>query len=601
MTARAKSGASMGWLWPLLRPQRRRIGFGSLSVAVQAGVGLLTPYLFKIAIDRAVIPRNLAVLNVLALVYIGLAGLGLLAARAEILAVGQVGQHTLHAVRCRLFAHVQRLPLEFYQREQSGGVVSRLVGDVETLTGLVSDGLMQLVSNAATLAGIMVVLGILDWRLALQTLAITPVLAVAAVQFQRRSTAAWRDVRETASQMTATLHDMLFGAREIQGYRAEEAALAKFEAVNRSARRASQRSFAPGAIFFPFVEFLSVAAFIIVLWYGGHRVLAGQLDIGTFTAFLLYLGLLFGPVYGLSEFWDTAQAALAGGRRIGSVLAMEPAIAESSDPVPLRSPRGEFRLTGIRFSYPRPDGATGPEVLRGIELDVPAGQTLALVGVTGAGKSTIAGLLLRFHDPVAGRITLDGIDLRQIRMADLRGAISFVPQEGFLFAGTVADNIRFGRPQASMSEIEDALTALGAWRLIGQLPSGLDTPVGERGSMLAEGERQVIALARAWITAPAVLVLDEATSHLDPDTESAVSLALRRLRAGRTTVLIAHRLSSVLEADLIAVVEDGRIAEAGPPSQLIAEGGRFAELYDRWKAAAQTLQSSWGDANDHLV
>jgi ATP-binding cassette subfamily B protein len=577
----------MSWLWPLLRPQRTRIVLGSVAAAVQTAVGLVTPYLFKVAIDRAILPGHLVVLNVLAAAYLSLAGLNMLAVRVEVLAVGRVGQRTLHAVRCNLFAHLLRLPLAFHQRERSGGMVARMVGDVEAMTGLVSSGLMQLANNVATLTGVAVILIVLDWRLALETMVLSPVLAVTTIWFRKGSARAWRELRETTSGATVALHETISGVREIQGYRGEEAILAGVAAANHSARRASRRTVVLGALFFPGVEFTSAIAFVVVLGFGGQRVFTGQLGIGTLTAFLLYLGLLFGPIFGLSEFYDTAQSAIAGGARIGAVLAIEPAVREPDHPVRLGSPRGDIRLTKVRFAYPGPDGTPGPEILHDIDLAVPAGQTLALVGATGAGKSTIAGLLLRFHDPLAGRITLDGLDVRQLRLADLRRAVSFVPQEGFLFSGTVEDNIRLGCPRVSRSQIEAAITALGAWPLVGRLPSGLDTDVGERGRRLASGERQIIALARAWIADPAVLVLDEATSHLDMEAEARVSQALRQLRVGRTTVLIAHRLSSVADADLIAMIADGRIVETGSPAELLAAGGHFGELYDRWAAATR--------------
>ena len=587
MTATGGPHGTMGWLWPLLRPHRGRIAFGSAAMAVQTALTLSMPCLFKIAIDDGVVPDHLAVLNVLVVVYLAISGLGLLAARVEALTVGRVGQHTLHAVRTTFFAHLQLLPISFYQRERSGGLVARMIGDVESITELVSDGLMGLASEVATFSGVAIILTVLDWRLALQTLTVGPILAVLTFWYQKRSASAWHDVREATPQAAIALHEIITGVREIQGYRAERAALAAAAAANHGARQANRRTVTLAGLFFPGVELVSAVAFIVVLGFGGPRVLAGQLQIGTLTAFLLYLGLLFGPIFNLSEFYDSVQEAVAGGARIGAILAMEPAIQGPSDPVALGSPSGGIRLTKVRFAYPGPNGTSGPEVLHDLDLDVPAGTTLALVGPTGAGKSTIAGLLLRFHDPLAGHVTLDGLDLRQIRLPDLRRAVSFVPQRGFLFAGTIEDNIRLGCPLASRRRIEAAVTALGVWPLVDRLPAGLDTEVGERGKRLASGEQQVVALVRAWIADPAVLVLDEATSHLDIEAEARVSQALRQLRAGRTTVIIAHRLSSIVDADRIAVVAAGRIVEVGSPAELIAAGGRFAEIYARWAAATE--------------
>jgi ATP-binding cassette subfamily B protein len=573
------------WLWPLLRPHRRQIAVGITALLALTAADLALPLLFKVAVDRAVVVRDVAVLDLVTVACLVLAGVKAVAGRTRALTVARVGQHTLNSLRRKLFAHLMRLPMSFFHRDGTGGVVARMTGDVDATSGLVSSGLIELVSGAATFLGVAAVLAVLDWRLALATLTVAPVLAAAVVWFRNRSRPAWRDVRETASAVTTALQETLAGVREIQAYRREPATHAALRGVHDDARLAGRRTAAQAALFFPGVELISGLATAVVLGYGGQRVLAGELGIGTLTAFVLYLRILFGPVFNLSALYDTVQAAMAGAERIGRTLAIAPAVREAERPLTLARPRGHVRLSGIRFAYPDPDGGAGAEVLHGIDLDVPAGGTVALVGATGAGKSTIARLVLRFHDPAAGQVRLDGLDLRDLRVGDLRRAVGFVPQEGFLFSGTVADNIRFGRPEASGTDIARAVTALGVGALLDRLPAGLDTVVGERGDQLATGERQVIALLRAWIADPAVLVLDEATSHLDPDTERCAQRALRELRQGRTTVLIAHRLSSVLDADQVAVVSGGRIVEYGPPSALLTARGAFADLYRSWIAA----------------
>jgi ABC-type multidrug transport system fused ATPase/permease subunit len=556
------------------------------------------PYLVKIAIDQGVVPQRLDVLNRVAVAFLGLVGVQFLASRVETLAVARAGQRVLFAIRNQLFRHLQRLSLDFYERERTGRLVARMTADIEAMGDLVTDGLVTLVTALISLVGVAVIVVALDWRLALATLVVAPVIALAARGYRRWSAEAYRRVRETHSVVTVQLQEALAGVRAIQAFRRERATGDRLAAANQAERAAHQRTIALASVFFPGVEFLGTAATVVVLGLGGARVLSGDLEIGTLAAFLLYLRNLFDPVQQLSELYDTFQSATAGAERVGAVLAQTPSVREAPDPVALPQPRGEVRLEGVRFAYAGDAGSAGsgppssdgdgarPEILHGVDLQLPAGTTLALIGPTGAGKSTVAKLIARFYDSLAGRITLDGVDLRQIRLGDLRRAMGYVPQEGFLFSGTVADNIRFGRPEASRAEVEAAARAVGADQVIAGLPAGFDTEVGERGALLAAGERQLIAFARAWIADPALLILDEATSALDVVTEARVQRALRRLRRGRTTVLIAHRLSSVTEADQVAVIEDGRVVEAGPPAELRERGGRFADLYDRWRAGA---------------
>jgi ATP-binding cassette subfamily B protein len=569
------------WLWPLVRPYRGLVALASLAVLTQTGAGLAMPYLVKVAIDRGVVPGRLEVLDRVALAYVGLAVVQFLAGRVEVLTVASAGQRVLYAVRNKLFRHVQTLSLDFYERERTGRLVARMTADIEAMSDLVTDGLVTLVTSLVTLVGVTVILIVLDWRLALATLVVAPAIALAARGYRRWSSTAYRQVRETHSVVTVQLQEALAGVRAVQAFRRERATAGRLAAANHDERAAHRRTIALASTFFPGIEFLGTAATVVVLGVGGRQVLGGDLDIGTLAAFLLYLRNLFDPVQQLSELYDTFQSATAGAERVGAVLAEQPSVREAAGPLPLPDPRGEVRLERVRFAY-----AEGAEVLHAVDLHVPAGTTLALIGPTGAGKSTVAKLIARFYDPAAGRVTLDGIDLRRVRLADLRQAMGYVPQEGFLFSGSVADNIRFGRPEATRAEVEAAARAVGADQVIAALPNGYDTEVGERGALLAAGERQLVAFARAWIADPALLILDEATSHLDVVTEERVRRALRRLRRGRTTVLIAHRLSSVADADQVAVVEDGRVVEAGPPAELLDRGGRFADLYARWLAGA---------------
>jgi ATP-binding cassette, subfamily B, bacterial len=573
------------WLWPLVRPHRGLVTVGALAVLAQSGIDLALPYLVKVAIDDGVVPRRPEVVTRVVVAYLALAGIQLLAGRVEELAVAGAGQRVLYAVRRRLFAQLQSLSLDFYERERTGGLVARMTNDVEAMSNLLSSGLVNLVSSLVSLFGIVVVLVLLDWQLALATLLLAPLAWAAASWFRRRSAPAWRQVRETAAVVTIRLQEALTAIRAIQTFRREPATLRSLAAANRAERAAHRRTIALTSIFFPGMEFLGVVGTAVVLGVGGRRVLAGDLELGTLAAFLLYLRSLFEPVQRLSELYDTVQAATAGAERIGSVLAERPTVAEHPDAAGLPAPRGELRLEAVRFAYPAA-GDSAPEVLHGVDLKVPAGSTLGLVGPTGAGKSTIAKLIARFYDPSAGRVLLDGLPLDRIRLADLRASLGYVPQEGFLFSGTIADNLRFGRPDATMDEIRRAARAVGADQVVARLPDGYDTEVGERGVRLAAGERQLVSFARAWLADPVLLLLDEATSQLDAASEARVREALRTLRRGRTTILIAHRLTSVLDADQVAVVEDGQVVEHGTPADLLAARGRFAELYDRWAAGA---------------
>ena len=569
------------WLWPLVRPHRRLVALASAAVLVQTGATLAMPYLVKVAIDQGIVPGDLAVINRVALAYLVLAGVQFLAGRVEIETVARVGQRVLFTVRTKLFRHLQTLSLDFYERERTGRLVARMTADIDAMSDLVTDGLVTLVTGLITMVGVAIILVFMDWQLALATLVVAPLIALAARAWRRWSADAYRQVRETHSVVTVQLQEALAGVRAIQAFRRERRTTARLAEANQDERVAHWRTIGLASFFFPGIEFLGTAATVVVLGVGGQRVLSGDLEIGVLAAFLLYLRNLFDPVQQLSELYDSFQSATAGAERVGAVLAEQPSVREAPDPVPLPDPRGDVRLEDVRFAYDQ-----GPEVLHDVDLRLDAGTTLALIGPTGAGKSTVAKLIARFYDPLGGRITLDGVDLRQVRLADLRQAMGYVPQEGFLFSGTVLDNIRFGRPGATRAEVEAAARAVGADQVIAGLPDGYDTQVGERGALLAAGERQLVAFARAWIADPALLILDEATSNLDAASEARITDALQRLRSGRTTIIIAHRLTTIAQADQIAVVEDGRIVEAGTPAELRARGGRFADLFARWLAGA---------------
>ena len=494
---------------------------------------------------------------------------------AESYYTGWVGERVLADLRRKLFGHLQRLSLGFYERNRTGVIVSRMTNDIEALDQLVTDGVSTLIQNTLMLAGSAVLLFLLDWRLALATLTVLPLMLVATTVFRVYSTRAYRAVRERIGNVTGTLAEDIGGMRVVQAYTREQERVRNFAELNESYREANYRTVVWNAIYFPFVDVLSGAGSAIVLGYGGWLVFHGQVTIGTLVAFIYYLSNFFDPIQQLSQLFNTFIAATAALDKIMDVLDTEPEVVDSPDARELVRATGHVRFDHVRFRY-RPEL---PEVLHDLHLDVPAGATVAFVGHTGAGKSTIAKLLARFYDPVEGRITIDGSDLRDLRQRSLRSQLGIVPQEGFLFAGTVRDNIAFARPGATGVQIEAAARAVGALDFIEGLEQGFDTQLGERGARLSVGQRQLVAFARALVADPRILILDEATSSVDISTERTIERALRVLLADRTAFVIAHRLSTIRNADLIVVLEHGRVVEQGKHDELLARRGFYTSLY----------------------
>jgi ABC-type multidrug transport system fused ATPase/permease subunit len=568
-------------LWGLTQPYRLRTAFSGISLLVATATALAPPYLAKLALDDAVEGHGGTGLYVVVAIFVA-AGLANWAMYyVETYMTGWVGERILADLRMRLFGHLQRLSLGFFERNRAGVIISRLTNDVEAIDQLVTDGVTSLVQNSLTLVGTAVILFVLDWRLALATCAVIPLMAVATAIFRSRSAHAYGEVRERLGLVTATLAEDIAGMRVVQAFVREKSAFDNFTRVARRYREANMQTVVLNGIYFPVVDLLSSVALAVVLAYGGHLYFGGSISLGTLFAFMLYVQNFFDPVQQLSQLYNTFLSATAALDKIMGVLDEPPQVVDRAGARDLAQIDGRVRFENVRFTYGR-----GDEVLHGIDLDVPAGTTVALVGHTGAGKSTIAKLLARFYEPTHGRITIDGADLNDVTQASLRRQLGVVPQEGFLFAGTVADNIAFGKPDAPPEEIVRAAQTVGAHEFILRLEDGYETQLGERGTRLSLGQRQLVAFARALLADPRILVLDEATSSVDIGTERRIEEALRVLLAERTAFIIAHRLSTIRDADLIVVLEHGRVVEKGSHDELLAARGLYTSLYGDWASDA---------------
>jgi ABC-type multidrug transport system fused ATPase/permease subunit len=563
----------------LTAPYRTRTILSVFSLLAATATALAPPFLSKYALDDGIRRHDLGVLWLIVAAFLlaGLANWGM--SYVQTYLTGWVGERILADLRNKLFRHLQRLSLGFFERNRAGVIISRLTNDVEALDQLVTDGVTTLVQSTLTLGGTAILLFILDWRLALATLAVIPVLSVGTVLFRIYSSRAYAAVRERLGLVTATLAEDIAGMRMVQAFTREDRNVAHFRAVAERYRESNMQTVVLNARYFPFVDLLSSVALAVVLGYGGHLYFQGEVTLGTLFAFMLYVQNFFDPVQQLSQLYNTFLSATAALDKIMDVLEEEPQVLDKAGARELPPVEGDVRFERVRFGY-----GDGPDVLHGLDLDVSAGTTVALVGHTGAGKSTIAKLLARFYDPRDGRITIDGVDLRDVTQASLRRQLGIVPQEGFLFAGTVTENIAFGRPGAAPEDVVRAAQAVGAHEFILRLEDGYETEVQERGTRLSLGQRQLVALARALLADPRILILDEATSSVDIGTEQKIERALRLLLSGRTAFIIAHRLSTIRDADLIVVLEHGRVVEQGSHDELMRRRGLYTSLYGDWAA-----------------
>jgi ATP-binding cassette subfamily B protein len=564
-------------LGEFLRPFRRPLALGLALVVLDALAALAGPALVRAGIDRGVVDGAEGVLWAVTLAFLAVTLADWWVVWAQQRQTGRTAERLLFALRVRIFAHLQRLGIDFYEREMAGVIMTRMTSDVEALSQLLQQGIVNAVVSAITLVGVAVVLVVMNVPLSLATLAALVPLVLATGWFRRRSDRAYELTRERVAVVNATLQEGVTGVRVAQAYVREGRNIDDFQRVAQKhldARLGAQRLV---ATYFPFVELLSVVAAAVVLGVASLLVDGGGVTPGELVAFMLYLNLLFSPIQQLSHVFDTYQQAGASMAKIRELLAIAPSVPEAEHPVDPGRVLGAIRFEGVRFRYP--GGAA--DALAGVDLDVAPGQTVALVGETGAGKSTIVKLVARFYDPTAGRILVDGHPLGDLALGPYRRQLGYVPQEPFLFSGTIRDNIAYGRPHATDAEVEAAARAVGAHPFIAALEGGYLHPVTEKGRSLSAGQRQLIALARARLVDPAVLLLDEATATLDLATEARVVRAMGLLSAGRTTLLIAHRLQTAMGADYILVVDGGRVVEAGRHAELLAAGGRYAAL---WRA-----------------
>ena len=558
-----------------LRPYRGLALLAVLLLFMSAGLALVGPLLTQRALDVAIPRHDMGLLGTLAVVFLAALLLEFVVEYGQTLLTTYIGQRVMYDLRMQIFGHLQQLSISFFDRNPVGRLMTRVTSDVETLNELFSSGLVTVFGDVFTLVAIMTMMLVVDWRLALVTFSVIPLVWLTAMVFRRRVREAFRDIRTRLARLNAYLQERISGMRVVQLFGREADSAARFAALNREHLEAHLRSITIYAVFFPVVEVLTAVAMALLLYYGGLRTIHGTLTIGVLAAFIQLTRRFFQPLQDLSEKFNLLQSAMASSERVFALLDQPVSVLEPARPAKLPQPiRGEVRFEDVWFRY----GPDGPWVLRDVSFTAAPGQTIALVGHTGAGKTTIVNLLLRFYDPDRGRILIDGVDIRQLSTSDLRSLIGFVQQDLFLFTGDILHNLTLDAP-VSAEAAHEAARRVGADRFIERLPAGYAHRLGERGRSLSVGERQLLSFARALALDPRILVLDEATSSVDAEAEAQIQRAIAELMAGRTSLVVAHRLSTILHADEILVLQHGEIRERGSHRELLLQEGLYQRLY----------------------
>jgi len=580
-TRRMSSREIFARLIEYLKPYRKWVVAVIIAVIVTSTTGIASPYILgREIIAKYILRGDLQGLQWIILVFIGIQVANWIANTIRTYGIGKIGQSLLLRIRSDLFSHLQELSFSFYDKSDSGDLISRVTNDTDAIGEAFTSGLIQVVSDILNLLMIVIVMFSINVQLSLASMIVVPLMIIAAALFNSKFRAAYQMQRTKISSVTSKLQESISGIREIQSFTRERDFVEEFKRTNLENLQANLQATKVWGLFFPTIQLIEATGMGVVILYGGWLTFNGMLGpiedaVGTLITFIIYVGMFFGPIFDLTNFYNTIQSALAAAERIFEILDVKPEIRDCEDAVEIPPIKGEIEFRNVTFEY-----KPGKPVLRNISFHIKPKETVALVGPTGAGKSTIIKLICRFYEPKSGQILIDGYDIRKVKLKSLRRQIGIVPQETFLFSGTIMDNIRYGRIDASDEEVIAAAKIVGAHEFIERLPRGYETRIGEGGAGLSVGQKQLIAFARALIRNPAILIMDEATSSIDPYTDLLIRKAMRALLKDRTSIIIAHRLSTVRDADRILVIDDGRIVEEGTHEELIEKGGLYSHLYE---------------------